>query len=363
MTHRLEFSRAVSAPAFAARLLGGALTLLALGVAACAGDPAVTPPPQQDPATLFWQLTLDLHAATMSTVAPYDTVRITATPRTISGAPITDLPAPTYTSLDLDRAQVDSAGLVHVIGSGDAIQVVASLKVENILHADTLVLNVTDESSPPAMASFTIHPDVGDSAKTGSSSTATVFARAYTADSTPIPDVAAYFTTSDLTIATIDRTTGFLDPIRPGHLNVYATTTVYGVTKVDTLPYTIGHPTILVVDIPPRVQPNGQTIPVFDPDSAVLGPGARVLFGNELGPATDVTFDDPTNVAQDDLYCSFAETLCGSGNIAPWTFDPNDPSGLSAIRVRLFPVPGTYTYHSALFGSTGVIVIADESSH
>ena len=28
-----------------------------------------------------------------------------------------------------------------------------------------------------------------------------------------------------------------------------------------------------------------------------------------------------------------------------------------------FHVPGTYTYHSELFGSTGVIVIADESSH
>jgi hypothetical protein len=144
---------------------------------------------------------------------------------------------------------------------------------------------------------------------------------------------------------------------------VYATTTTFGVTKVDTLPYTIGNPILLVMDIPPKLLPNGQTISVFNPDSALLGPGARVLFGNELGPATDVTFDDPTNVAQDDEFCSLAASLCGSGNIAPWTFDPTDPSGLSALRVRKFPVPGVYTFHSELFGSTGVIVIADESSH
>lgn len=362
MIDRLDLSRAVSFAAMRTRAVAGAAMLLALGVAGCGGDPSVTPPPQQDPTTLFWQLTLDVRAATMSTVAPYDTLRITATPRTISGSPITDLPAPTYTSLDLDRAQVDSVGLVHVIDAGDQIQVVASLKVDNILHADTLVLNVTNES-PPTMASFTIHPDVGDSAKTGATSNASVLPRAYTADGTPIPDIAVYFTTSDPTTATIDRTTGFLSPIHPGHVDVYASTTTFGVTKVDTLPYTVGNPILLVLNIVQRVLSNGQTIPVFDPDTALLGPGAFVLFGNQLGPATDVTFDDPTNVAQDDLYCSLAPTLCGSGNIAPWMFDPTDPSGLSGIRVRQFHVPGTYTYHSELFGSTGVIVIADESTH
>jgi hypothetical protein len=338
------------------------LALLGLAMAACGGDPAVTPPPQNNPETMYWQLTLNVPAATMSTAAPYDTLQLVATPSTVHGTPITDLAPPTYTSLDLDRVQVDSSGLVHVIGSGDGVLVVASLEDHNVLHADTLVLNITDEAPPPTMATFTIHPDVGDSAKTGSTFNATVTPRAFTADGTPIPDISTYFSSSDLTIATIDRSTGFLSPSQPGHLDVYATTTTYGVTKVDTLPYTIGHPTQVIIDIPPQVQPNGQSISVFSPDSVVLGPGARVLFGNELGPATDVTFDDPTNVVQDDLYCSLAVLLCGSGNIAPWTFDPTDPSGVSAIRVRRFPVPGTYRFHSELFGSTGVIVIADEST-
>jgi len=336
---------------------------IVLAMAACGGDPAVTPPPQNDPETMYWQLTLNVRAATMSTVAPYDTLQLVATPRTVHGAPITDLARPTYTSLDLDRVQVDSSGHVHVIGSGDGVLVVASLEDHNVLHADTLVLNITDEASPPTMATFTIHPAPGDSAKVGSTSSATVTPRAYTAGGDSIPEISTYFTTSDVTVATIDRSTGFLNPMQPGHLDVYATTTTYGVTKVDTLPYTIGYPVIVLIDIPPKVQANGQSIPVFSPDSVVLGPGARVLFSNELGPATDVTFDDPTNVAQDDQYCPLAPVLCGSGNIAPFVYDPNDPTGVSGFRARDFPVPGTYTFHSALFGSTGIIVIVDESTH
>jgi len=341
-----------------------ALVVLAgLGMAACGGDPAVTPPPQSNPETMYWQLTLNVHAATMSTAAPYDTIQLVATPRTVHGTPITDLERPTFTSMDLDRVQVDSSGLVHVFGTGDGVLIVASLEDHNVLHADTLVLNITDASPPPTMASFTIHPAPGDSAKSAAGSGGVVTARAFTADSTPIPDISTYYSVSDITTATIDRSSGVIAPVHPGSFTVYATTQTYGVTKVDSLLYTIGHPIALFLNITPKVGSNGQTIPVFTPDSVVLGPGARVVFQNQNGPATDVTFDDPTNVAMDPLYCLFFPITCGSGNIAPWTYDPNDPSGLSIWRVRNFPVPGTYRYHSALFGVTGVIVIADESTH
>jgi hypothetical protein len=339
------------------------LALVGLAVAACGGDPAITPPPQENPETMYWQLTLNVRAATMSTVAPYDTLQLVATPRTVHGTPIADLARPTYTSLDLDHVQVDSNGLVHVVRSGDQVFVVASLEDHNVLHADTVVLNITDESSPPTMATFTIHPAAGDSAKTGSTSNATVTPRAFTADGTPILDISTYFSVSDITTATINRSTGYLSPIHAGHLDVYAATTTFGVTKVDTLPYTIGYPTLILINISQQMQPNGQSIPVFIPDSVVLGPGAGVVFINQFGPATDVTFDDPTNIAQDVLFCLFGPITCGTGNIAPWTFDPNDLSGLSSWRVRDFPVPGTYNFHSALFGTTGIIVIADESTH
>ena len=334
--------------------------LLVIALAACGGDPAITPPPISDPTTLYWQLTLNVHAVTLSTVAPYDTVRVTATPRTISGTPITGLASPRYTSLDLDRAQVDSTGLVHVIGAGDQVQVVASLEENNILHADTLVLDVTDAAPPPTLVSFTIHPDVGDSAKVAAATTVTVIARAAEADGTPISDVAVYYTTSDPTIATIDRYTGFLAPNRPGQVTVYATTTTYGVTKADTVQYTIGHPIIIAVNIVSETNVNGQVVNGFSPNNMELGPGAVVLFGNPSTVLTDVTFDDPTNVAQADTYCGFLPSLCGTGNIAAWARDSTDDSGVTGLRARRFPVPGTYTFHSTIFGTTGTIVIADE---
>jgi len=340
------------------------LALLALGMAACGGDPAITPPPQGNSETMYWQLTLNVRAATMSTVAPYDTLQLVATPRTVHGTPIADLARPTFTSQDPAHAQVDSNGLVHVIASGDQVLIVASLEDHDLLHADTLVLNITDETSPPTMAFFTIHPAPGDSAKTGSTSTGMVTARAYAADSTPIPDISTYFSISDPTTATIDRSAGVILPTHPGPVTIYASTRTYGVSKVDTLLYTIGHPLLMNISITPKVGSNGQTIPVFAPDSVVLGPGARLLFANSLAPATDVTFDDPTNVGPDPFYCIFGPPLCGSGNIEPWTYDPNGPLGtFSALRVRNIVVPGTYRYHSALFGTTGVIVIADESTH
>jgi plastocyanin len=351
MMHRIRVSQRT-------RILGA--LLMASIVAGCSGDPAITPPPDSDPTTLYWQLTLNVHAVTLSTVSPYDTVRILATPRTISGSPIADLPAPTYTSLDLDRAQVDSSGLVHVIGSGDQVQVVASLEVNNILHADTLVLNVTNEAAPPPIASLTIHPNAGDSAKVAVRSTVTLRPRAADASGTPIPDVAVYFTTSDPTVATIDRSNGFLVPVRSGQVTVYVTTTTYGVTKSDTLPYTIGHPILMQIEIVPQQLASGQIVSAFSPAYVELGPGARVLFLNTGAPATDVTFDDPTNVAQDDLYCSLIPIFCGAGNIAPWDPDPNAAKGVWVPRVRLFPVPGTYAFHSTIFGTSGTIVVVDE---
>jgi hypothetical protein len=360
MMHRLQSPRDVSAGAFGARVLGAVLTLLALGIAGCGGDPAVTPPPQQDPTTLFWQLTLNVRAATMSTVAPYDTLRIAATPRTISGSPITDLPAPTYQSLDLDRALVDSTGLVHVTGAGDQILVVASLEVDNILHADTLILNVTDEGSPPTLTTFTIHPGADDSAKTAVSSGGLLIARAYDAGGDTIPEVAVYFTSSDPTTASVDRTSGMVNGQHPGSVTFYATTVTYGVTKTDTLPFVIGYPVFLQMLVVPQVNSENQAIGAYNPNRVTVGAGALIFFQNAGAPATDITFDDPTNVAEDTRDCPSFVELCGFGNIEPFALEPGDDTGLSAVRARAFPVPGTYNFHSTLFGTTGTIIVADE---
>jgi hypothetical protein len=348
--------------------LGCVAAVLALVMSGCAGDAAVAPSPSVNDPQMYWALALDHHAVTLSTVAPYDTIRLTATPRTVDGTPLADLPVPTFTSLDLDRALVSAEGLVRVIKSGSQIPVVATLTVGNLRHADTVLINVTDVATPPVLAALSIHPDSGDSAKTATGASKSIVARARTADDTVIAGLSVYYASLDPTVATIDRATGFLQPVRPGHVNVVATATAYGVTKADTLPFTIGYPvTGLFINITAQRTASGQTVGGFSPARLVIGPGGTVLILNSSGMVTDMTFADPTNVMQADLYCGPPWTFiwpyaCGSGNVEAFAREPGDQFGGTAVRARSFPVPGTYTYHSTIFGTTGTIVVVDEST-
>jgi plastocyanin len=339
---------------------------LALALAGCSSDGAVAPPPTTDVSQMFWALTLDHHAVTLSTVSPYDTIRLTATPRRSDGTPLTGLPAPTFISRDLDRAVVDSDGLVHVYKTGNNVMVVATLTVGNIRHADTAYINVTSLAAPPVLASLSIDPrdlNPSDSTKRAYDVSLTLRARAKRPDSTAIAGLAVYYTSTDPTIATIDRATGMVDADRPGHVAFIATATAYGVTRADTLPFVFGYPSQSIITIETGRNAQGQTVGVFAADHVTIGPGGTVFFQNPDGPLTDVTFDDPANVAQNDLYCALAPILCGTGNIEAFSAaqDQQDTTNLLVgVRVRRLPLPGTYTYHSTIFGTTGTIVVAKE---
>lgn len=359
MSHSLS-SIERRARAFSRAVLGSLVAVPMLVAVGCAGDAAVAPPPATNVDSLYWALTLDHRAVTLSTVAPYDTIRLTATPRNVRGEPLSGLPAPTFTSLDLDRAQVSADGLVHVIGTGEGVPVVATLVVGNIRHADTTMINITDTAAPPELTSLSIHPDANDTAAAAAGEYQDLTARAQGADDAPITGLSVYYETLDNTVATIDRSNGFFRPSRPGHVTVIATATAYGVTRADTLPVVVGYPVSgLIINVTPQKDASGNTVNGFVPSDFTVGVGAVILFFNPTTAATDITFDDPTNVAQDDRDCGFLPSLCGTGSIEAWAKDPDDQSGLSAIRARSFPVPGTYTYHSTIFGTTGRLVVVD----
>lgn len=351
------------------RRSGGIVVISTVVLVGCVADAVYAPPPVTDPTKLYWSLALDHRAITMSLEPPYDTIQLTALPLTIQGRPISGLPAPTFTSLDLDHVQVSAQGLVHAIATGTQNVVVASLTTGNDTHVDTVYIDVTDSATYPVLSTFTIHPDVGDSAKTAVGFGTTIQWRASDPGGNPIGDLSVYYAASDSTYATIDRS-GFLRPIRPGKLKVYATATAYGVTKADTLPYTLGFPISANTQITATTNSTGQRILVFVPDKMVAGPGAVVLFGNESKQLVGVTFDNPTNVdsvttaSEYYLYCSYFAILCGSGNIPPFGVTPSDTSDISkmvaALRLREFPVPGTYTFHSTVSGATGQITIMNQ---
>ncbi|HZS61194.1 MAG TPA: hypothetical protein VFA43_18095 [Gemmatimonadaceae bacterium] len=250
------------------------LPLMVIALGSCVSDPTATPIPS-NATTLYWSLRLNHRAVTLSMVAPYDTIRLIATPLTIHATPIKNLPTATFTSLDLEHVRVDSTGFVQAVGTGQQIGIVATLTVGDDSHSDTVLLNITDTASAPKLTTFSIHPIPPDSAKTSLDRAYTVTARALDASGDSIPGLAVDFETSDSTVATIDRTSGFMFGHRPAHCKIIATTTSYGVTKSDTLPFTVGNAVLQQIQISPQTDANGHTVGAFVPNQFALGPVER----------------------------------------------------------------------------------------
>ena len=128
-------------------------------VLGCGSDIAPTRPlSPTDASKAYWSLSLSHHAVTLATVAPYDTIRLVATPLDSHGSPLPAAGTLAFSSSDLHTVQVDLTGLVRAIAPGSNIQVVATLTEGNLIHADTLFINVTSDSAPAPITRLSIRP-------------------------------------------------------------------------------------------------------------------------------------------------------------------------------------------------------------
>jgi len=300
-----------------------------VGLVGCGGDP-VAPRPAPDPSQLYWALTLDHRAVTLSTVAPYDTIQLTAIPRTALGSPLAESASVVFASTNPQNVQVSPTGLVRALSPGDGTVVTATVTVGGVTHADTAVVNVTATATPPVLGRFSIHPIPPDSAKRG----ATVFPYPWpvvAADTSGnlIPDLATACTSSDTTVVRVLPQCGLIFAQHPGHAVITASATAYGVTKADTLDFTVGEWLIAAVDIS---QGAGSLRDV------TIASGGTVFWINQTTQPIDITFDDSTHVP--------------GGNIA--ALSPG------SLDIRVFPVPGTFTYHSTAAQASGAIIVVNE---
>ena len=318
--------------------------ILAFAMSGCGDDP-VAPQPVVDATRLYWALELSHHTAVLSTETPYDTISLTATPRAPNGERLDGLPAPTFVATDPERVEVSPDGLVRALKTGTNIKVVARLSYDNVTHADTLVLRITALADPPQLATFSIQPAPGDSAKVAMLLTKSLRAQATDTTGSAMAGLAIYYASSDPAIAKIDRSNGRVTPVRPGRVTLTAATHAYGVTRSDTLQFTIGWPisqTVFALEAGPDILSTSPPIVgsyVFAPRKIVIGTGGTVSW--IATTPIDVTFEDPTNVEGGDI-----------DEVTPGFFTPG---------LRRFPVPGTYPYRSTRYGSTGTVVVVDES--
>ncbi|MBX6330254.1 MAG: Ig-like domain-containing protein [Gemmatimonadaceae bacterium] len=341
-------------------VLAAALTI---AVAGGCSDGALATRPSADTSALYWSLTLDHRAVTLALTPPYDTVRLTAVPRNPWGAALDGLGPVTYTSTDLARVRVSADGVVQALADGTGVLVIASLQAGGVTHADTAVVDITSNPNPRPIASLSIHPVSPDSAKVAAQSAAgkQLTVRAFDVGSAPLSALVD-FRSSDPAIATVDRNTGIVQGKRPGHVTIVASSTVYGATRADTLPFTIGEPVMYWIQVDRPAVAGAATATTFSPSKVTIGTGGTVMWTWRPDiPATDVTFDDPTNVAADTvgIFGPLHLGVSGPGNIpAVTTCTSDNPFG--CFRSRTFPVPGVYTFHSTLTGASGQVTVVDE---
>src|SRR6185369_15450543 len=136
---------------------------------------------------------------------------------------------------------------------------------------------------PPMLASFSIQPVPPDSAKLAAGIvvyhiTSPLVARAADADGVAL-DLPVAFRSSDPSIATVDRHTGLVDGRQPGTVTFSASTTAFGVTKTDALPYRVGWPLFRNVDVIRVASAGlGGLVPAVVPSEFTVGTGAIVFW-------------------------------------------------------------------------------------
>jgi len=371
---------------------------------ACSGD-GLQPKPaaRAEPDSLYWTLEVDQHAVTLSTTSPYDTLTLTATPRNYRGEALAGFPASRYTSANPDRVLVSSQGKMTAVAptGSEPILVFATLTANNLKHEDTVWVRVVDDPSPRVLGSLSIHPIPPDSAKMAMNAppagTSGYFldklVHAVDATGAPLDGLLVSFRSSDpltASVQIIDRSESrggvWLNAQRVGTVTLYASATVFGVTKADTLPFRVGWPIVTQIKAEPMA--TGSLVNRFMQPAVRVGTGAVVFWGSQTAAATtDVVFADTTDIApltafaavdpdplvtrgglsQDDIgaFCFFLDFIfkTGCANRGNFVLSVPDPS-LSLVNhymaARVFPVPGTYEYHSTTSGTSGRVIVVDE---
>ena len=358
-------------------------------LAGCGGlESVATYDPITDPTQLYMTLQVDQRAVNLSTVAPYDTLQLTATPLNALDEPLSGLPAPTFQSLDTTTVWVTPEGLLQARNVTSTTKVIASLAIGgNVRHTDTVLVQVTNLATPPVLDTLSIHPLVPDSAvfpllseglsiyfvvfsgtgyPFGSCHLPKLLTRMVTSTGDPISGLLVSYKSLDPTVAQTNGCGAFGDPfevapVRPGHVKFVAQTTAYGIKKVDTVSYTITYRVAQGIDI----QETG-----FTPSEVVLATHGTALWFNDVVDSAGVTFDDPAAAAEPPAgVCGVPEFFgappapyCGTGNIAafpggngfPFTADGN-----FAVRARQFNTAGTYSFRNTRTGATGRVIVVD----
>ncbi|HXC24487.1 MAG TPA: hypothetical protein VNU46_01130 [Gemmatimonadaceae bacterium] len=366
------------------------------GTLGCSGD--TTGPPPVPVVQAYWALQLNQHAVNLALTPPYDTVQLTAVPINVAGTALSGVGPVTYTPAD-STVSVTSAGVVTARYQTTETFVVAHLQAQGVTLADTVFLQVTPTPPPSALATFSMQPARGDSAKRALDFDVVDYNNGFPWSITAIDKAGdtvcdghscAYlvdYRSSNPSVASIDRLSGTVGIAGTGHVVFTATTLAYGKVWRDSVLFVIGYALNQTITILPATV-NGKSVLSFQP-ALIVGVGATITWSNSQASygtnadgspsasiphgldSIDVVFDDSLAElpAGQSFFGGFVTVPpMGGGNIPPFGFDSASwalavngegsvPLYSSIYQARSFPIAGTYPYHSRLYGTTGEIIV------
>lgn len=355
------------------------LILQLLVFAGCDSDSSVNP--LRPVTSMYARLDLNYHAILLSTMSPHDTVRLTTTPRTLSGdawipagfsaaefdSVLKEHPAD-FRSTDSTKVKVSRDGLVRAIdqtGTG-TVSVIATWQFSNITRADTAMVKVVSSLNPKPIASYRHRPV--DSLKVGyNSGYLQLQTVAKDGDGRDIPNIISYVTTSDSSIIGVEARgsraardgRSVIARRRTGSAHLRSEAYVYGVAVFDTFTVTAGY-TVSGVDFPlifTKTATSAFNVDfLFGWKTVNIGPGGAVFWqatGDSIllaNHTANIIFDDPSKALPSTVFGQNS----GGGNIYGL------PNGRYDSRYRRFLNPGIYPFRIEPSGIVGSVIVQDK---
>jgi len=356
---------------------------LGAGIAGCGGDSAG--PGQIPEAQLFWSLEVNEHAVTF---AIGDTIYLHATALNPAGDSLPLVDAVQYQAGD-SSVSVTANGLVtamhETVSRSKLTYVIASVRdaARNLTLEDTVFIQVTSTRPSPGIETFALQPSDTNTARSlDVFGFTTLYLAPTVLDSagTPMSDVVVTLTSTDRSVMTVSNYvlgSGIVSPpsdfgqvqgVGPGTAVIHAEAWVYGVSKRDSIRlkwenYISTQVLILSKTLSDSLLP----VLYFYPQVVTVAPGGVVTWSTDQTDSIDVVFDDPTHVdsaAPLNRPEFWPIPYSGTGNFSGLYVDTvaanngDFDSYLFRVRkARRFTVPGTYNYHSVIYGSTGKVVV------
>lgn len=344
---------------------------LSVSVLGCYDYDVIHPTTQKD--EFYWELKADHRAVLLSMTQPYNSLQLTVKPYNVEGGELSldtlhEAPQTIWESADTLAVRVSQAGMITAEKVASRVNVYATMTIGDVTHRDTIWVGVTPTASS-TLDSFVVSAPVGKNTVAAGGILA-LSARAKLANGQILEGVPVSYRSSNRWLADFKGAPGVLSGIAPvDSIYAYGTTTVYGVTRRDSVFLYTGLPLRVltrVMTLEAQVSNNRKLIYVpriMDPPSA---PGSSFLWNNNSGVApknavgfpaggivVDIIFDHP----------EFAEAYLPGNPMPLWGSSGNilqlhyDAEAGSTVAYRKFNQPGEYWYTIEPLGVRGKVTV------